>query len=216
MRIISALEKMWIRLKINKLLKSYNKLHIGCGNQIYEDWINIDSFTNPLLTSNEKKYIVSKKNFIKFDITELWPFKINTIKYIYSSHLIEHLSYSNSQLFLERCYHTLQKKGVLRITCPDLKFWVAKYLNTDYSFFNALSTHGWPSNIYTSGDFLCYQFYGWDHKWMYDENNIKYLLHKAGFNTIYRKKFNSSVIPDMKFLESKARQFESLYIECIK
>lgn len=205
------------QLKLASLLLSHNRLHVGCGTRIVENWINVDSLINPNLTHAEKEKIIKKPNFIICDVTKKWPFPPNSLSFIYASHFIEHVSNTNAQFFLKNCYRSLNKRGILRLSCPDLYLWATNYIHKNQRFFVDFYQK-WPSfsSLSTSTDIFVGQFYGWDHKWMYDYQSLKTRLRSVGFARVSRRSFGNSRIPDIPLLEPKERRFESLYIEAQK
>ena len=60
-----------------------DKLHLGCGRNYLDGWINTDI--------DSKRYKLDQR----LDITENFPFENNTISYIFSEHVIEHISYKD-------------------------------------------------------------------------------------------------------------------------
>ena len=79
------------------------KLHIGCGNQRLEGYINCDlhhtSATDQL-----------------FDCTEIWPFPWDCVSTIYCSHTLEHLE--NYRGFFREAHRVLRPDGNLQIRVP--------------------------------------------------------------------------------------------------
>lgn len=212
----------WIYANLSKrklvcLLTTHHGLHVGCGSQVVDGWINIDAFSDPNLSHDEKQILLHRPNFILCDITKIWPFPKNSTSYIYSSHTIEHLSRQDAVVFLTNCYHALKEKGILRLSCPDVHLWTVNYLRNNKRFFTAFY-HKWPSfpALTTPTDIFVGQFYGWDHKWMYDYNSLSALLRSAGFIKVAKHSFGKSSIPDILSLEPKERRGESLYIEAQK
>ena len=59
------------------------KLHLGCGRNLLDGWINTDF--------NIAKFRGS--DFL--DVTEKFPYDDNSVDYIFSEHMIEHISYQN-------------------------------------------------------------------------------------------------------------------------
>ncbi len=95
------------------------KLHIGCGQNIKKEYINIDAF-------------VKGDNIYNYDILNL-PYKDNTIDEILAEHLIEHIKFKDEEQFWKETYRILKKGGKLICEVPDLE-WLCKVFveNTDY------------------------------------------------------------------------------------
>ena len=95
-------------------MNEIKKLHVGCGSILIAGWINAD---------------VEGENFdVKFDLTESWPFENNTVSYIYSEHVFEHLTPQEGQLAWVEALRVLKPNGVMRTAMPDLDFCVPNIL----------------------------------------------------------------------------------------
>ena len=101
------------------------KLHLGCGNKIYPDWVNID------------KYDVHAT--VRMDIVDLPPYNPNSVDEIYTSHTVEHLSPDRFKKGLRRWYQILKPRGILVIRCPNAEFQLRRYVeaSTEELFKNA-------------------------------------------------------------------------------
>lgn len=93
---------------VTKLLRSCNKLHIGCGTVKLEGFVNIDVFKTPAAD-----FICNIKDLPKY-------IRRDSIALIYSSHTLEHFSNKDSVQVLRMFYDLLEPGGELRISVPDL------------------------------------------------------------------------------------------------
>jgi SAM-dependent methyltransferase len=105
------LQYMLIKLEqINNLPKekTFDKhLHVGCGKNVLEGFINIDKyFKHP--------------EILPYDMFEL-PFEHNSIDTIYSSHSLEHLPIRQAKLALLNWHKLLKGGGMLYLAIPDLE-----------------------------------------------------------------------------------------------
>jgi predicted SAM-dependent methyltransferase len=66
---------------------------------------------------------------------ERLPFGRDSVDAIYSSHLIEHLSYESGLLQLRDTYRCLKPGGYLRIVTPDMDLLLDRYRANDWAFF---------------------------------------------------------------------------------
>ena len=89
---------------------------------------------NPLMKVTEKQ------GFIKFNLVEdlPLPFENNSIKGIYTSHCMEHLSSSEVEKVLHEGFRVLKTGSVLRIVVPDMKAAFEAYDKRDASYFQWL------------------------------------------------------------------------------
>jgi predicted SAM-dependent methyltransferase len=94
-----------------------NLLNLGCGNTFHTDWINFDFHSN-------------SKSVKQYDLSKGIPFQDLSADVVYHSHLLEHLSRTESHLFIEECYRVLKYSGIIRIAVPDLETIVLNYLKS--------------------------------------------------------------------------------------
>jgi SAM-dependent methyltransferase len=85
------------------------KLHIGCGAHTLSGWLNTD-------------YDPSTLAVMYLDATKVFPFPEETFDYVFSEHMIEHVSYKAGLHMLAECHRVLKPYGTLRISTPDLAF----------------------------------------------------------------------------------------------
>jgi predicted SAM-dependent methyltransferase len=90
------------------------KLHLGCGKNHFEGYINIDLRE-------------TSATDLECDITCL-PFDDNTAELIETYHVIEHLPRYDLPRALKEWFRVLKKDGKLVIECPDFDRTVMEYL----------------------------------------------------------------------------------------
>lgn len=121
------------------------KLNLGCGLATQEGWVNIDSSCNARLAKYPRlrrflgklKILPGRllevpwpKNITSLDVRRGLPYPNSSVMYIYSSHLLEHLSRAEARKLLKECYRVLVSGGVIRIIVPDLRTCVGKYTDS--------------------------------------------------------------------------------------
>jgi predicted SAM-dependent methyltransferase len=197
-----------------------DKLNFGCGSDFIDGWLNIGLFNQ-----SEIPYgIIARKNgalVLNLDVTAGLPVEENSIIYAYASHFIEHLSFKEGRLFLERCYKHMRQGGIIRLTFPDLELWVAKYYENDGQFFEryrSIFLGGVTAQARTKGEIFMSQVHNWGHQWGYDFESISHILSMAGFSQVSRRKVHESAIPDIENLEpiSEGRLLETADVEATK
>jgi predicted SAM-dependent methyltransferase len=185
------------------------KLQLGCGPNIFEGWLNSDYF--PRLSSA-----------ICLDTTSTYPFEDETFDYIFSEHMIEHVSYEKGQLMLRECLRVLKDGGKIRISTPDLAFLIALY-QTDKSDLREFIR--WSTEEFVEGAPFCedtfvinHFFRGWGHMFLYDEKVLHFCLKNAGFERITKCALNQSEDEVLRNLEngSRSERPETLILEATK
>ena len=172
------------------------KLHIGCGQNIFSGWINIDIEAN-----NPGVDLIC-------DIRNELPFDDGSCSLIYNEHVLEHLTVEEGLFFLKECRRVLQPGGVLRVAMPDLKDVVDNYNSESFRDPDWLK---WPEYqfIQTRAEAMNISFRWWEHKWLYDLEELNRRLSEAGYVNTKSQKWRESSIPELKDRETRG---ESLLI----
>jgi len=154
------------------------RLHIGCGQQAIQGWINID---NQALPGVDRV----------LDVRRGLPFRGASA--IFAEHFLEHIGIEEGLAFLKDCRRALADFGVLRISTPNLD-WV-------------YATHypSWPSGSSEERLRDCFQlnqaFHGWGHQFLYNRSTLEVLLKAAGFADVVFHSYGQSDIPDLNNIE---------------
>ncbi|MFA5179810.1 MAG: methyltransferase domain-containing protein [Syntrophales bacterium] len=103
--------RKYVNADIDKLLSEFRNritkgLHLGAGSSKLPGLLNCDLF-NP-------------EADLKVDATNLGMFDDESIDLIESHHMIEHLSFSETERALSEWRRVLRPRGLLVITCPDI------------------------------------------------------------------------------------------------
>jgi len=172
------------------------KLHVGCGKIKLPGWLNID---------------VEPGSDLVIDVRGGLPFGDNSIDFIYNEHFIEHLIYEEGEKVLREFWRCLKKGGVMRIATPDLDFLVRIYKkdfkNQDWfpAGFEFVKTKGIAMNM---------AFRWWGHEYIYNEEELRNQLSKAGFQNIKRCELYKSDYSELSNLET--RKESTLILEAVK
>ena len=200
------------------------KVNLGCGLQCLPGWINIDgsltalfgsknfSFINKLLyklagssdyySFKDYNKVIQKDNLKFYNLQKRVPLVDNSTNVIYCSHFLEHLSKKDGRRFLEECFRSLKRGGLLRIAVPDLDFAIGMYQQGKVEEMQGLF-------FYTSEN--------WDfsaHKHNYNFPYLKSILESIGFVDVSRMSYQSGTCPDIDYLD--VYPDHSLYVECRK
>ena len=179
------------------MIQKKTKINIGCGKVKLSSWINID---------------INPDADIILDLRTGLPFKSNSIQFIYSEHVLEHFPFHEGQVILKDCFRILSKGGIMRIATPDLDYLIQKYLS-DWKNQEWLS---WPEYefIKSKGQMINIVFSWWDHKYLYNDEDLKNQLKIAGFSNPERMDWSASQFPELCNLET--RKDSKLIFEVMK
>jgi predicted SAM-dependent methyltransferase len=162
------------------------KVHLGCGYDIREGWVNVDlSFSPP---SNADIQSKPDTHFINYDLRRGLPLAGGSCDLIYSSHFFEHLEYADGERLMRDCYRVLRPGGVFRIALPDFRKAFQAYISRDEPFFDLIDLPSIFPHIPTATrslvdniNYACYQF--GEHKCIYDEEKVLLQLKHIGYAT---------------------------------
>jgi len=173
------------------------KLNIGCGVQRIDGWINIDIAGNTI--------------DLKHDVRKPLPYANDSVSFAYSEHMIEHLTPDEGCAMIKNIMRPMKPGGVFRIATFDLDTIIAGY--TDGSW----KDWGWVSSINritTKVDMINIAFYWWEHKWLYNKEELLKRAQEAGY-----AKCDICVRSISKYTElcnRETRENSTLVIEIIK
>jgi predicted SAM-dependent methyltransferase len=159
------------------------KVHIGCGSIILDGWLNTD-----LDAPNTDRRV---------DITQPLPFQIDSVKFIYLEHVIEHIERTEAAYFLSELLRVLSPGGVARISTPNLDVLIDAYIRGDISRYGDI----WQPT--TSCRLLNEGMRSWGHKFLYDANELVLIGREAGFMHSVFAEYGKSRYPELCGLESR-------------
>jgi predicted SAM-dependent methyltransferase len=201
-----------------RLIESYlaytnpAKLHIGCGAHFLPGWLNTD-------------YEPTRSDMLLLDATRQFGFKDNSFDFVFSEHMIEHISFSAGSFMLRECCRILRPEGRIRISTPDLAFVLNLYASEKSDlqkrYIQWFTTRfGVPE---ASEAFVINQFFRfWGHQFIYDEKTLSAALSQAGFIKIVKCNLQESESEALCNLENETRmpkgflRLETLTIEAMK
>lgn len=137
------------------------KTQIGCGPHYLNGFVNIDA--------NFRRRV----DYL-LDVRSGLPFPDNSIEFIYSCHMIEHLHINEAIKLLSECHRVLMPKGYMRLTLPDFEFVFRILAGNEESQFprRFVSRHGQAIN---------FLFCDGQHKYGYTADLIEELALQLGF-----------------------------------
>jgi predicted SAM-dependent methyltransferase len=206
----TALRALWNETRLQKRhlaavrrARSYSshsdlKLHLGCGAQIKQGWVNID-----LMTDGADLHL---------DLRESLPFRDNSVAVVYSEHVFEHLAYPlETGLLLRESLRVLRPGGIFSVGVPDTEWPLKAYVNGDDAYFELALRNRWhPDTCTTRMHQINHHFrQGAEHKYAYDEQTLARVLEEAGFVSIERREFDPS-------LDTERRRVGTLYMSARK
>lgn len=156
------------------------KLHIGCGDNYLDGWLNTDGFQR-------------SPKAVYMDATAAFPLQENAWDYVFSEHMIEHIHLIDAYTMLEEAFRCLKPGGIIRIATPDLDNLVKLLdpLNKDkvaLEYIDHLGSSCLPTFDFNSrGIAFNLTLREWGHLFIFDFDTMKGILEKAGFTNVVRR-----------------------------
>jgi predicted SAM-dependent methyltransferase len=189
------------------------KLHIGGGPRCLDGWLNTDVALLP--------------GVVQMDAAQPFPFAEAVFDYVFTEHMIEHVSFEGAMLMLRECYRVMKTGAVIRVTTPNLGSIVGLY-SKDLSQLQRSYLHWFckahlgPDCPATPARAINAMFRLWGHQFIYDEETLADMFGKVGFAEISRHPLMQSEHRELQNLENVERypdgllEFESLALEARK
>lgn len=188
------------RARDRQLTKAYldahavRKLQLGAGQTVLDGWLCTDKN-------------LWAEGIIYLDATRPFPFDEATFDYVYSEHMIEHITWPQGQAMLRECRRVLKPGGTLRIATPDLEVLLGLYRGeggekgeryiqwiTDIAIKDAPAAKA--SFVINNA------FRNWGHTFLYDGELMTLAMTRAGFTAIRRFAVGQSDDGHLQNLES--------------
>ena len=189
------------------------KIQLGCGGNLLDGWLNTDGQCDGWFHPNS----------VKLNAAESFALPDSVFDYVYSEHVIEHLTYWQGQNMLQESFRIMKPGARLRISCPDFQFLLDLYQNpselmTDYMQQTKPDWAPYPNAIFTINNYVR----DWGHKFIYDQNTLQACLQAAGFDQIEQFDIRNSNDVNLANLEADWRmnpgflQLETMTFEAVK
>lgn len=201
-----------------KARRSSDKLQLGCFDQPHDGWLNTDITPHIFLSRvpglpflcfktgviRKHRYEQHKDGIFRrvhyLDVRRRFPLPDAAFRYVFISHVLEHLFPEQARGCLQEIHRVLQPGGIVRVSVPDLDVQIAEVYNPadPDTFLEAFFNHSEGKR---------------GHHWYYNEGSLAKLLTAVGFETTYRCRFRDGRCADVKTLDNRPR---SLFMEAVK
>jgi predicted SAM-dependent methyltransferase len=211
-------------------------IQCGCGRQLREGWLNTDQL--PVKTrdgaSADDGVIVlvdGERHYLKHDARNPFEIEDGSFEWVYSEHLLEHLTPREAVTWLREVHRLLQPGGYVRLSTPDLRKYVHGYLDPQDGFLAEHHDRLVPHlRFFADSDYVLEAedevprrpawlvnqiFRLWEHRWIYDLEEIRFVASQAGFaaDAVTEHSFRQGRSPEPAALDMESRNDESLYVE---
>ncbi len=158
--------------------------------------------------------------FTQLDIGQPLPIADGALEWVYAEHLIEHVPLPTAVHWLTEVRRVLAPGGLLRLTTPDLRKYVEGYLSGNGFFAKHrrrvnLAIGVAPAMPARNAFMFNQIFYLYGHRWLYDLEELRYVLSQAGFaaEEVEVRGYRTGSRPDVAELDQTVRNDETIYVE---
>jgi predicted SAM-dependent methyltransferase len=194
-----------------------SRLDLGAGNSVPDGWLGTD--IDP-----------QSSEIVRLDATIPFPIADQTFDYVFSEHMIEHISWHEGAFMLSECYRILKPGGTIRIATPDLKVLLGLYNNKEVSAAGEnyirwmTDNHIGNVRLYRPAFVINNDFRNWGHQFLYDKELLEIALQQAGFVNIVSCRQNESSDENLRDIEQHGRntdheniaEFETMVFEATR
>lgn len=171
------------------------KLHLGCGANILDGWLNSDLMRTRSIPPGAHEKI---KNIFIMDATASFVFRDEQFDFIYCEDFIEHFDQLQGLCICTECYRVLKPGGVWRISTPD---------------FDDILMYMRPRKR----DDIEFKAWSWDHKLLYTKEYLKSVLENCGFSEVRFCAYGESAFDELKGIDTRIEQRDiNLIVDAIK
>ena len=176
--IIGCRKIAWL-LRRPGLIKQYHhdhsikKLQLGTYHNSLEGWLNSDVYPR-------------SKNIVYLDAAKPFPLADQSFDYIFSEHMIEHVSYEDGLRMLKECRRVLKPGGKIRMTTPNLETFIGLFdtekNDLQKGYMQWYTERYFPEGHEVRESFIINRcFHGWNHQFVYDVATLRNSFEQSGF-----------------------------------
>jgi len=170
------------------------RLHLGCGGERKDGWVNIDLLGDPV--------------DVAWNLANPLPFDSGSVAAIFHEHLLEHLPFQAGDAFMQECFRVLAPGGILRVGVPDAGKLIRSYAG-DREYLERLHPDR-PTALVAVQEL----FYWHRHCAMFDTDTLGLFFRASGFPDPRERDFGDSDLGQAP--DTERRRAQTLYMEARK
>lgn len=169
------------------------KLHLGAGSAGAPGWLATDADPRA-------------EGVVCLDAAAPFPIPDAAFDYVYSEHMIEHLSWDAGRDMLAECLRVMKPGATIRIATPDLAVLLGLYTAERGAaaerYLRRITDRALPGiGKYHAAFVINNAFRAWGHQFLYDGEVLAAALREAGFDGVRRCAYGQSADPNLRGIE---------------
>ena len=186
-----------LRLQVPPRGSQSRFLNIGCGSDLMEGFLNID--TLPRLGTWARSAVQSwrRQGIYRIDLRVFDPQLEDFANGVLLHHVLEHLEPRQGLEGLRNVLRYLRSGGVLRLSVPSYG-----------AYFSSFSLNN-PQSYQCQNIAINSLFYSWGHRHIYNASTLRDVLMHVGFQDVCEHRFSEGPMGEFDSME---RQYESIYM----
>jgi predicted SAM-dependent methyltransferase len=165
------------RRQVRRLRERHDlQVHLGCGNAVLADWINVDCYPPPRKPGRE---------ILTLDMRRGLPFASGSVQAVFTEHFLEHLPFETVRtVIVPEMYRILKPGGSVRIGVPNGAYFIEQYV---------ASRAGREDQVFTENRrgstpmmMLNDIAHSFGHYFVYDFETLGMILADGGFSDVRR------------------------------
>lgn len=182
------------------------KLHLGCGANIKQGWVNVD-------------YLGAPGVDVIADLTKPFTWCTEKVSHIFTEHMIEHIAPKQQDEFLRCCFNVLGQGGKIRISCPDINFIIDRMRDGTLHTYGWAISRGHKTPLEAFNDAI-YEYVGDGtqglHRGMLNFPEVKRRMEAIGFTNLVRLNVSTVADPGFVGMDTRPDDQSSLVVEATK
>ena len=188
-------------------------IELGSGGHLLSGWLHTD--------------LDATAHVLPLDVTQAFPIGDQSFDYVYSEHMIEHITFEQGRAMIRECFRIMKAGATIRIVTPSIGFLI-RLFSRDRSeledqYIEWAAKQFVPNAPAPLPSFVFNNFVRqWGHQFIYDRATLRFVLSDAGFVDIKECRIGQSDHAKLRGLETVERmpdgflELESMILEAMR
>jgi predicted SAM-dependent methyltransferase len=171
-------------------------IEFGSGGHYLPGWLHTD--------------LDATAHVVPLDVTRAFPIDDRTFDYVYSEHMLEHITFEQGRAMIRECFRIMKAGATIRIVTPSIGFLIRLFARDrselEDKYIEWATEKFVPSAPLPLPSFVFNNFVRqWGHQFIYDRATLRFVLNEAGFVDIKECRIGHSDHAKLRDLETVVR-----------